>query len=48
MTPIAHNKPWILEDDLAAVRSSLGTHWLAPGPETAALGLPRRSSTEDT
>ncbi|MBM3584976.1 MAG: hypothetical protein FJX36_11300 [Alphaproteobacteria bacterium] len=37
MTPIAHNKPWITRDDVAAVDALLETRWLAPGPETAAL-----------
>lgn len=34
LTPIAHNKPWILPQDLEAVSSSLASGWLAPGPQT--------------
>jgi perosamine synthetase len=34
---IAHNKPWVLREDIEAVSSSLATGWLAPGPEVAAI-----------
>lgn len=34
---IAHNKPSVLPQDIAAVSASLATGWLAPGPEVAAL-----------
>jgi len=34
---IAHNKPWILNEDIEAVSASLGTGWLAPGARVAGL-----------